>query len=564
MVSAKSVARYVSTVRHLHGRQIAGQLRNRLRPLFEDVNSWLLSKTPPSFPGYRWNLKGHLLAPGCKNNCEEDILKGYFSFLNNRQHLGWLPSWDCDHLPKLWQYNLHYFEFLWILKYEQAKQLVLDWIFNHQLAPGQVGWQPYPTSLRLINWCSVFFGKYRQEIQADEDFLNKLWASVYIQAEWLWKHLETHLLGNHLFENVAALAFAGSCFPGPAAANWLRVGMSILTREIHAQILEDGMHFELSPMYHCRITYLLAMLYSTGNERIVDLVSKPLKKTIEALGCTTCPDGQIALLNDSAFAIYNGPRQLESYVKELFGGDNRNIQGAAGPFSLPEAGYYGYKDGAGTYVICDAGPIGPAYIPGHAHADMFSFELSLNGFRVIVDSGVCDYEPGSMRQYCRSTRAHNTVEIDGQDQCEMWGVFRVGRRGHPKDVNWKAFNDGFHLSGWHDGYKRLKGKPIHRRDFYWFNSGRLTIKDRITAFCPQNMVSRVHLHPYCKIEHVGNNSVQVAYPVGRFKASFLGKGKLTVDKSLYCPDFGRRFDNDALAYCTSGSNIETSLQIQEL
>ncbi len=496
------------------------------------------------------------LPPGAQNNSATDILVGQFSFLNSKQG---------NDLSKLWIYNLHYFEYLWSLDYSKSKTLVLDWIDNYPLRQKQIGWEPYPTSLRLMNLCGVFFGRYREQTEADSDFLPILWGRIFLQTEWLSMHLETHLLGNHLFENGVALSFIGSCFSGPAAERWLRLGKGILEREIPEQILGDGMHFELSPMYHCRITYLLAILINTGNQQLGDLVKKPLGKMIAALGHLTHPDGRIALLNDSAFGVYNPPDQLFSYVQSLFRYKNGSFNiSTTGPFALPDAGYYGLRNKDGTYIICDTARIGPDYIPGHAHADIFSFELSLKGHRVVVDSGVYDYEVSQMRQYCRSTKAHNTVEIDDRDQCEMWAAFRVARRGRPYNVRWKPMQEGFELSAWHDGYKRLKGKPIHHRKFVWCKPGSLRIEDRIIASCPKSVTSRLHLHPDCSIDKIEDNSVCVSYVSGKFKLSFSGEGDLSLEDSFYCPEFGKKLENKALAYRAFGDDVKVSCVMEML
>ena len=492
------------------------------------------------------------------------MLNGRFTYLNRDVHTKWPPDWSRPDVPKLWLYNLHYFDYLWALHYKEAKRLVLDWIENHPLRTNQVGWEPYPTSLRLVNLCGVFFGKFRTQIKRDVDFIRPLWSSICLQMQWLSEHLETHLLGNHLFENGAALAFVGSCFSGQAADRWLQRGRNILESQIPEQILGDGMHFERSPMYHSRIVYLLALLCNTGHRGLVDLVREPLVRAVNALSQLTHPDGQIALFNDSAFSVYNTPGELRAYVQDLLAGKNRDIQiFARGPFALSDAGYYGFRDDAGTYVICDAAPIGPDYIPGHAHADIFSFELSLKGHRVVVDSGVYDYEPSSMRSYCRSTRAHNTVEIGKVDQCEMWAAFRVGHRGYPHNVRWIPSKDGFLLEGWHDGYKRLKGHPGHSRQFRWHRSGEFVIEDYIDASCLQNAVARIHLHPDCTMGSMNDNGVEIFYPAGRLEFSYQGTGKLAVEKSLYCPEFGRKIENLTLAYHVSRSHSRTSLHIQE-
>ncbi len=215
-------------------------------------------------------------------------------------------------------------------------------------------------------------------------------------------------------------------------------------------------------------------------------------------------------------------------------------------------------------MICDAARIGPDYIPGHAHADIFSFELSLKGHRVIVDSGTYDYEISPTRQYCRSTKAHNTLEINGHDQCEMWAAFRVARRGRPDNIKWVPGEDGFRLSGRHDGYKRLRGRAVHRREFNWNSSGKLTVKDITTASKTQNIISRLHLHPSCETGELKDSTVLAAFPEGEFTITFFGNGKLSLEDSYYCPEFGVKIPNKALAFSFSGCDTETGFQIELL
>jgi hypothetical protein len=144
----------------------------------------------------------------------------------------------------------------------------------------------------------------------------------------------------------------------------------------------------------------------TGNEQLRQLVEQPLGRTVRAMDYLCHPDGGIGLLNGSAFGIYNEPDDLRSFCSGLPGMVPPLPPMLEGCFALPDAGYYGWRDQEGNYIICDFGRIGPDYIPAHAHADMFNFELSLSGQRVIVDTGVHDYEISETRRYCRSTAAH--------------------------------------------------------------------------------------------------------------------------------------------------------------
>jgi uncharacterized heparinase superfamily protein len=395
--------------------------------------------------------------------------------------------------------------------------------------------------------------------------------------------LEIHLLGNHYMENGSALAFVGSCFEGPAAERWLSKGIEILESEIPEQIFPDGMHFELSPMYHSRILYLLSIMRATNHSRLRDLVDEPIDRMTSALRNICHPDGQISLLNDSAFRIYNDPKQLLEYGALVGrrdadstehdgrgGGQDTNAtcrlqsgqdrDGAIGAFSLPDAGYYGWRDECGNYLILDAGHVGPDYQPGHAHADFGSYELSLNGRRVIVDSGVHDYEYSELRRYSRSTAAHNTVEINGQNQSEVWGTFRVARRGKPLDVSWKPLESGFELSGSHNGYDRVKGRPRHTRKVKWDQgTTSLHIQDRIISGQSVACVSRIHLHPDCEIVAQEDKVITVQYPEGKFIVEV--ERSYTVENGWYFPEFGKKLKHSLIVLPSSGRSCEISYTV---
>ncbi|HNY28043.1 MAG TPA: alginate lyase family protein [Candidatus Sumerlaeota bacterium] len=547
--------RLVRTLRFLQTRQVVARVKGRLRSLWLSPECFS-KREVPACPGPKWREGREFLPPGPSGNSRvrEALLGGEFRFLNQTHKTGWPPDWEANGPSRLWLYNLHYFDWIWPLSYEEGRVAAQDWIARHDLRKGRVGWEPYPVSLRLMNWCGFFFGRHATQIKADPGFRDLLWRSLFGQAEWLSCHLETHLLANHFLENGAALTFAETCFEGVAGERWRRMGLEILREQIPEQILPDGMHFERSPMYHCRMVYLFLLLAQTGDAEVQAQVLKPLERMLRALRRLYHPDGQIALFNDSAFGIYNDPVELlavgEAFLKDsgLSSGDSPETPEPA-VWALPDAGYYGGGSPDGkNYLICDAGPIGPDYNAGHAHGDLLSFELTFRGHRVVVDAGVYDYETGEMRQYARSTAAHNTVELEGLDQCEFWGGFRVARRAHPRDVAWTPETEGFHLEAWHDGYERLPGCPRHRRVFDWQAPGRLEVQDRIEGGENMRAVSRIHLHPDCRVEKREGLEAWVAFPGGRVRFSFQGQGCLTLKKSWYCPEFGIRIENACLSY----------------
>lgn len=131
---------------------------------------------------------------------------------------------------------------------------------------------------------------------------------------------------------------------------------------------------------------------------------------------------------------------------------------------LADSGYVVANPTGDVHLVMDVGDPCPASLPAHAHADCLTFELYLDGERVIVNSGTSTYEPGPQRDFERSTAAHNTVVVDGHNQTEVWGTFRAGRRAHGRLQ--LADDDGSMIMAVasHDGYRHLDGSPVHRRE----------------------------------------------------------------------------------------------------
>ena len=547
-----SAGRYLRTIRHLRARQLVYQVRHRLRRNRRAPRT--LAVTRP-MPKPCWPEGISLPAPAANaDHAVNPILAGVLAFQNRSEMIGFPPDWNITHMPHLWAYHLHYHEFLWSLDFAQARQVVLHWVANHRPGQRQVGWEPYPMSLRLVNWCGLFFGRYRAQTRADSALCATLWASIQEQANRLQRNLEWHLLGNHLFENAVALALVGSCFEHPDAKCWFATGLKVLKDELPEQILADGGHFERSPRYQCRILYDLLVLEACQDGTLKELVQPYTTRLAASLAALCHPDGEIALLNDSAFGFFPSP----SHLIRLGGLGPPQF----GTFALTASGYFGARTPDGHYVVCDAGPIGPDYQPAHGHADLFSFELSLQGTRVVVDSGVSTYEPGPMRTYCRSTAAHNTVEIEGQDQVELWAAFRVGRRCRPRDVAWRELPDGFALSGRHEGYRHLPGRPTHARTFRWQRRGKLDIFDRVDADRPLRCVARLHLHPECRISELGSEACIVTIPDGSVRVSWSGWMKAVEDESCYCPEFGIEIPNPCLALSNTVSSLRGAITIE--
>jgi uncharacterized heparinase superfamily protein len=121
------------------------------------------------------------------------------------------------------------------------RALLARWVLDNPPARGAES-EPYPTSLRVVNWIKWALAGHALEPE---------WVSrLAEQARWLAAPTEWALRGHHLFARAKALVFAGVFFEGVEAQTWLAQGLAILRKELAEQLLADGGHFELSPMYH--------------------------------------------------------------------------------------------------------------------------------------------------------------------------------------------------------------------------------------------------------------------------------------------------------------------------
>jgi uncharacterized heparinase superfamily protein len=184
------------------------------------------------------------------------------------------------------------------------------------------------------------------------------------------------------------------------------------------------------------------------------------------------PDQTLALFNDAAEGVAPELREIERYAAELEISADPPL-----PEGITQFEDTGYVRVARRNVVAllDVAPVGPNYLPGHAHADTLSFELSLGGRRVIVNGGTSTYATGEQRLRERATAAHSTVQVAGENSSEVWGSFRVGRRAKPAPVS----VNGWQICCSHDGYGFIEGSPIHTR--CWdFEAHHLTVNDTVS------------------------------------------------------------------------------------
>jgi uncharacterized heparinase superfamily protein len=535
------------TLRHLRPRQFTARLAFRLaRPR---------PRTGPPPPRRHWPGPWQPPAGRAPSVTGPTRLR----FLNLEGDLEAL-GWTGQGAEKLWRYNQHYFDDLNALQAGQRRHwhhvLLQRWIAQNPPAGGD-GWEPYPTSLRIVNWVKAAASGWPLPEEA--------WHSLAVQARWLQQRLEWHLLGNHLFANAKALVFAGMAFEGAEADGWLQQGLRILAEQLPEQVLGDGGQFERSPMYHAlALEDVLDLLNAAQASACTHLAlasalpvwQETAPRMLRWMRAMTHPDGRLAHFNDGAHGIAPDAAGLERYAAAV--GVKAEPLPESGLMYLAESGYLRAARGP-ALLLADAAPVGPDYLPGHAHADTLSFELSVGGRRVVVNGGTSRYGLGPERLRERGTAAHSTVQVAGQDSSEVWAGFRVGRRAYPRDI---AIN-GWTMQAAHDGYAHLPGRPVHQR-LWRLHAQALQVHDFVDTRGPAaDAVARYHLAPGLTLQTAGEGAWWVMDQATLVARVVVEEGEGQVQPSRHAPAFGVVVPTQMLAVKLRNGKAGTRWEWQE-
>ena len=524
----KYISSLFHTLKYLKVIQITNRVLRKIKRISFDEAPVKLS---PHI--YRWNSFDLL------DSCYQG--NGQFKFLNV---IDTVSDWNDATKAKLWLYNLHYFDDLnqsgWQDRTEIHHSLVNTWIEQNPKMMGN-GWEPYTISLRSVNWIKWFLSGNEPK----QEWL----ASLSLQIQALEQQLEYHLLGNHLFANAKALLFAGCYFKGDLADEWLKCGLGILNEEIPEQILADGGNFELTPMYHNTILadmldlYQLSLVYPYKIPKAIsqywcELIGKMLSWAEQMQH----PDGDVSFFNDSAIGIAPKLADLQRYAKVLSITVPANSKNQV--TALKESGYVVIKDQVNKLII-DVAKVGPDYIPGHAHADTLSFELSIDGHRVFVNSGTSVYGLGEERLRQRKTETHNTVVVDGMDSSEVWSGFRVARRAYPSKPIITENEHTVTVECSHDGYMRLPGKVTHSRKWQ-LAQDELLVCDQLSGVF-NHAEAHYHLHPNIQVESSNHDGqVILQLPSGAQYNVRAEGADIKVLETTWHPEFGLSIANKKL------------------
>lgn len=507
------------TIKYLKRKQIFFQVWYRLKKKIIKINNYNKYVHQKL---YNYETKSGDLLFINKNLLESDLK---FNFIGKSHTFQNKVDWNFKNFGKLWNYNLQYLNYINDESINLDLRLKLINDLSNEIITNNVAVEPYPVSIRIIN---LFLFHQKHPIK------NKtVTKSLLLQVNYLENNLEYHLLANHLLENIFSLFIAGHFLMDK---HLIQKSSKLLINELEEQILNDGAHYECSPMYHSIILSKLFLCIEVGRQQNIlkreDLLYLENKASImfSWLKSFSFPDGSWPLFNDSALGITAGTLRLKKCLDFL-----------KLPYHLVSLSDSGYRKLIynNLHVIVKTGNIQPSYQPGHIHSDMLSYCVWYNGNEIIVDPGISTYEDCSTRLFEKSTANHNTISINSESQSDLWSSFRIGKR---SKCNVLKNEDNCLVLSVSNFYNN---KNIEHFRSISILKNTLCIKDIISNCLPSDTPSNsIHFNHNINLSFVGNNIVSKDFTL-EFLSGCSDLEILDYDQSIF---FGKKIPSKKIYF----------------
>jgi hypothetical protein len=436
-------------------------------------------------------------------------------------------------------------------------------------------------ALRAANWCLAL--SLIGDAGLPDDFWRRAYGALFEHGQFIRANLENtyEVTSNHFLSNVIGLHYLGAEFADlPSGQRWNEFARKALETEIDAQVLPDGADFESSAPYHRLVTELFL-----GSARLAALQGAPLSphyrdmlaKMVDYLVGVMRPDGLMPVIGDaddgrlhiaSDQGCWNRQdgRHLLAPAALLLG--RPDWLAAAGDVGAWEAAWWGFgaaagKGGAGTppdlvklfpqagvaiarrggnYLAVTNGAVGTKGFGNHKHNELLGFELHIGGAPLFVDIGSFVYTSDfAARNAFRSTAAHNTLMVDGEEQNEInpeW-IFRMFEKADPKHIAFTQAGDVVTYRGAHTGYARLDQPVTHTRNFAFdLASGVLQIDDEIAGAGAHHLQWFFHAAAGAELAQAAPGAIAIASRAGAFSLTHDRRLAARIEDGWVSPSYG--------------------------
>lgn len=449
----------------------------------------------------------------------------------------------------VWELNRHQHFFTLGIAYQLTKEEryaatfarhIESWM--EQNPPGLgINWMSsLEVAFRAISWIWAFHF-FKGSHSFTPELFQKALKYLYLHGRHLEKYLSTYYSPNtHLTGEALGLYYLGTQLEiFERAKHWRALGEEILFAELDRQIHVDGVYFEQSTWYQRYTTdfythFLILKTFDTDDtdKKSQEKLEEKLQLLYDFLLYITRPDGTTPIIGDddggrslplssaetcdfrgslSTAAIVFGRGDYKFVAGDfreetlwLLGGEGvksfenlRSYEPRQASKYFADGGYFAMRDGwseTDNYLLVDGGELG-ALNGGHGHADALSIEMAVGGKTLLVDSGTYTYhESQEMRDFFRTTVAHNTLMIDEKSQSEPGGKFSWKTRAKV-DIQSRISEDRFDFfEGSHNGYERLTDAATHQRSILFLKNDYWIMRDYVETHGTHDYALNFHFN----------------------------------------------------------------------
>jgi hypothetical protein len=419
---------------------------------------------------------------------------------------------------------------------ETGKALLLDWIKKNPAGIG-VNWAiAMEAALRAISVC-LFVELISPLSEAERSFAQMVNRSLWQHMLFIEAHNEfSHFVrSNHYLSNIVGLFCLSTHLEGPGMRLRRKHYKRLIEREAQRQVYEDGGQYEASAGYHVlcleMFTHAYLLMRAQGIESSPSFDHR-LREMYRFLAALTdarghlpqlgdCDDGRVELFADDLEQMLDAPLDLrhslvangllgigECLFREGYAGrqsetpwykatvPSRQQQAPTRPHSVlfVNSGLAVARKG-NFEVVFAAMPNGIGGKGSHTHNDKLSAIVRIDGEELFSDSGTgCYTRDSQVRNQLRSTSAHNTIQIDNEEQNRFSespdGLFRLSDDAHVSPIEVKEVDGMLVLHAGHTGYCRLG--VTHRRTLKLEHQS-LTVEDCLSSWGGHDFRAFFHL-----------------------------------------------------------------------
>jgi hypothetical protein len=404
--------------------------------------------------------------------------------------------------------------------------------------------------------------------------------TLHAHARHIARNLEgtPYLRSNHYLSDILGLLVLGSTLgDDPATQRFFDMAHRAFEREITRQVHDDGIGFEASLPYHglALEIFLLANHVAGWKERPFSRrYVERLERMLLASRILRHPDGRFPQIGDGDSgrilpAGFARPATIDhvlwlgaSAVGRTRPTDDMPDEEVAWTFGLeawraasklpvarpPEStafdrgGFFVFRSSS-AHAVVRCGDVGQNGNGGHAHNDALSFELSYDT-PLVVDSGTYLYTADAQaRNAFRSTRAHNTVMVDGQEinPIEHAELFTLRQVAHPTPERWESNALVTRLIASHDGYRRLTSPVIHRRTFTLDRTtGTFDVLDELLGSGEHSAAVLLYFAPGALVTSITPERYDLRISGHSVSLTFANLSEITLDEAWVSSQFGKQ------------------------